>query len=46
MCEMIDGYIVVDGDIDVAEMLLRLLEDRSFEKTWLTDWVTEWKSDY
>ena len=35
MCEMIDGYIVVDGDIDVAEMLLRL-----FWKN-LTDWLSD-----
>ena len=42
----IDGDDVVDIDgadvVDiVAEMLLRLWEDWSFEKTWLTDWLSE-----
>ena len=38
---MIGGDIVVDGVVDVAEMLLTLWEDGSFEKTWLSEWVSD-----
>ena len=37
---MIDGDIVVDGVVVVAKMSLTLWEDASFEKTWLSDWLT------
>ena len=39
-----DDIFDIDGDdvVDIfAEMLLRLWEYWSFEKTWLTDWLSE-----
>ena len=41
----IDGDDVVDSVVDVTEVLLILWEDWSFEKMWLTDWLSVWLSD-